>query len=92
MEEIREWYDTGFGLARRVSAQNLAVAPEARRIVAKRFRGLWTGAGMYDALEEISSAMMEQGHWSEGWIAARQTLRYDHEAFRATIGSRICAS
>ena len=75
-----------------MSTENLPVAPEVRGILAKRFRGLWTGAGMYDALEEISRAMMEQGHWSEGWIAARQTLRYDHEAFRATIGSRICAS
>jgi hypothetical protein len=63
VEDIREWYDTGFGLACRVSTENLPVAPEVRGILAKRFRGLWTGAGMYDALEEISRAMMEHGHW-----------------------------
>jgi hypothetical protein len=71
VEDIGEWFDAGFGLTRRVIARNLAVAPEVRRIVAKRFRGLWTRAGMCDALEEISRAIMEQGHWSEGWIAAR---------------------
>jgi hypothetical protein len=89
VEDIREWFDIGLGLARRVSAENLAVALEVRRILAKRFRGLWTGAGMYDALEEISRAMMEQGHWSEGWIAARQTLRYDHEAFSSEVMVRL---
>jgi hypothetical protein len=72
-----------------VSAEKLAVAPEVRRILAKRFRGLWTRAGMYDALEEISRAMMEQGHWSEGWIAARQTLHYDHEAFGPEVTVRL---
>jgi hypothetical protein len=88
-EDVREWFDTAFGLARRVSAESVAVAPEVRRMVAKRFRGLWTGAGMYDALEEISRSMMEQGHWSEGWIAARQTFRYDHEAFSPEVKKRL---
>jgi hypothetical protein len=89
VEDIREWYDTGFGLACRVSTENVPVATEVRGILATRFRGLWTGAGMYDALEEISRAMMEQGHWSEGWIAARQTLRYDHEAFSPEVMVRL---
>jgi hypothetical protein len=44
---------------------------------------------MYDALEEISRAMMEQGHWSERWIAARQTLRYDHEVLRPEVMVRL---
>src|SRR5207244_12410197 len=72
----------------RVIAKKLAVAPEIRRIVAQRFRGLWTKAAMYDGLEEISHAMMEQ-HWSEGWIAARQTIQYDHEAFTPEVMARL---
>jgi hypothetical protein len=44
---------------------------------------------MYDALEEISRSMMEQGHWSEGWIAARQTLYYDHEALSPEVMVRL---
>jgi hypothetical protein len=91
VEDIREWFDAGFGVARRVIAEDLAVAPEVRRIVAKRFRGLWTRAGMYDALEEMSRAMMEHGHWSEGWIATRQTLRYDHEAFGPEVTAQLRA-
>ena len=89
VEDIQEWFHAGLSLIRRVITENLAVAPEVRRIVAKRFRGLWTTAGMYDALEEISRAMMEEGHWSEGWIAARQTIHYDHEAFGPEVLARL---
>jgi hypothetical protein len=78
-EDIQEWFDAGITLARRMIVENPPVAPEVRRIVANRFRELWTGAGIYDALEEISRAIMEQGHWAEGWIAVRQTLRFDHD-------------
>jgi len=88
-EEIREWFLAGLSLARGVIAKNLAVAPEIRRIVARRFRGLWTKAAMYDGLEEISRAMMEQRHWSEGWIAVRQTIHYDHEAFTPEVMARL---
>ncbi len=88
-EDIREWFLAGLSLARRVIAKNLAVAPEIRRIVAQRFRGLWTKAAMYDGLEEISRAMMEQRHWSEGWIAAQQTIHYDHEAFTPEVMARL---
>ncbi|MGH6681364.1 MAG: hypothetical protein ACREDL_21085, partial [Bradyrhizobium sp.] len=90
-ENIVQWFNAGFSLTRRVIADGPAVVPEVRRVVAKRCRGLWTKAGMYDALEEISCAMSEQGHWSEGWIAARQTLRDDHEAFSADVMQRLRA-
>jgi hypothetical protein len=88
-EDTREWFDAGLSLARHVIAKNLAVAPKIRRIVAQRFRGLWTKAAMYDGLEEISRAMIEQRHWSEGWIAARQTIQYGHEAFTPEVMARL---
>ena len=88
-EDIVQWFNAGFRLTRRVIADGLAVAPEVRRVIAKRFRGLWTRAGMYNALEEISYAISEQGHWSEGWMAVRQTLCDDHEAFSADVMQRL---
>jgi hypothetical protein len=88
-EDVRAWFDAGIGLGRRVIAEDQAVAPGVRQIVAKRFRGLWTGASMYDALEDISRAVMEHGHWSEGWIATRQTLKYDHEAMGSEATARL---
>jgi hypothetical protein len=91
VEDIREWFDAGLSLARRVIAENMAVVPQVRRIVARSFRGLWTALGMYAALEELSRAIMEQGHWSEGWIGARQTLHYDHGAFAPEVMARLRA-
>jgi hypothetical protein len=91
MEDIPEWFSAGLALARRVIAENLAVAPQVQRIVAKRFRGLWTQAGMYDPLEEVGNVIMERGHWSEGWIAVRQTFRYDHGAFSPDVLERLRA-
>jgi hypothetical protein len=33
--------------------------------------------------------MMGQRHWSEGWIAARQTIQCDHEAFTPEVMARL---
>jgi hypothetical protein len=88
-EDVREWFDAGLSLVCRVIAENLAVAPKVRRIVAKQFRGLWTVAAMYDALEDISRVIMEKRYWSDGWVAARETLHYDHNAFTPEVLARL---
>jgi hypothetical protein len=91
VDDVRRWFDAGFHLARQTIVDGWVVAPEVRRIVAKRFRGLWTSAGMYDALEALSRTLSEHGQWSEGWIATRQTLRYDHGAFSPEVSARLRA-
>ena len=37
---------------------------------------------VYNGLEAISRCINEHGYWSEGWVATRETLRFDH----ATLG------
>jgi len=88
IDEVRAWYEAGFRLATRVIADGLPTAEELRRIVGKRFRGLWQ-AGLFDLLEEISRTLGEGGHWTEGWIGTRDTLRYDHAALAPEIANRL---
>jgi hypothetical protein len=57
-DEVRHWFDAGFDLARRAIAERWAVASEVRQLVAKRFRGLWTRAEVYDGLEAISRFLL----------------------------------
>jgi hypothetical protein len=59
--------------------------------VAKRFRGLWTGAAVYDGLEAISRFVNAHGYWSEGWVATRETLRFDHAALGEEGRGRLIA-
>jgi hypothetical protein len=72
-----------------VLADNVVVAPSIHRIVARQFRGLWTGASIYDSLEETSRTITQQGYWADGWIAVRETLRYDHQAFSPEVMARL---
>jgi hypothetical protein len=90
-DEVRRWFDAGFELARRAVAERWAVASEVRRLVAKRFRGLWTRAAVYDGLEAISRFISERGYWSEGWVAIRETLRFDHASLNEESRERLIA-
>jgi hypothetical protein len=90
-DEVRRWFDAGFELARRAIAEGWAVASEVRRLVAKHFRGLWTSAAVYDGLEAISRFISEHGYWSEGWVATRETLRFDHAALGEDGRDRLIA-
>jgi hypothetical protein len=40
-------------------------------------------------LEKISHELGGRGDWAEGWIATRDTLRYDHTAFNPDILDRL---
>jgi hypothetical protein len=90
-DEVRQWFDAGFELARRATAEGWAVASEVRRLMAKRFRGLWTRMAVYNGLEAISRFINEHGYWSEGWVATRETLRFDHAALSEEGRNRLIA-
>jgi hypothetical protein len=89
--ELRRWFDAGFELARRAIVEGWPVASEVRPLVARRFRGLWTGAAVYDGLEAISRFITEHGYWSEGWVAIRETLRFDHASLSEESRERLIA-
>lgn len=90
-DAVRRWFEAGFGLAQRAMAEEWVVASEIPPLLAKRFRGLWRQAAVYDYIEEISRFISERAYWSEGWVATRETLRFDHASLPDESRDRLMA-
>lgn len=61
----------------------------ARSILASHFRGLWWGAGCFDALERIVRAHGGEGQWPKIWIAIRRTIHYTREGYPPELVERL---
>lgn len=86
-EEVRHWYDAALALAERQAKGPHAEA--VRRLLAQKFRGLWTMAHMFDTLERICQSLSEDEFWREGWLAVRQTISFDTEKAPPEVRERL---
>lgn len=87
--EIIRWFDTAIGICVRVALSGQLISGQAKKLLAKKLRGLWTKAGMYDVLEESARKILEQGAWNEGWIAVRGIIRYDSNSFNDEVKEKL---
>ena len=69
--------NTFIRIVTRLALSDQPIAEKARKLLADNLRGLWTKAGMFDALQEAARKIQAQKAWNDGWIAVRETLRYD---------------
>jgi hypothetical protein len=76
-EEVASWYRAAITRARQLALSEGPIADNARTILSKNFRGLWSKASMIDELDAMARALSAQKYWSEGWIAVRNTIRFD---------------
>ena len=60
-----------------------------RSVVADKFRGLWTGAAIYEDLERVCNSISGKVFWIEGWIAVRQTTYYDSKGFTPEVIEKL---
>lgn len=74
--DARHWLETFIVIAVEVAASGGPMAEAARSALATKFRSLWSVAGLLDALESATHALLTTG-WEPGWLAIRQTLRFD---------------
>ncbi|MEW5596908.1 hypothetical protein ABGT24_26105 [Peribacillus frigoritolerans] len=88
-EEIHQWYKLFIEYSVKLAVSELPVASKAKNLLAKKFYGLWTKAGMYDELEAASRNISIKDSWKEGWIAVRTTKRFDGEKMEAKIYTRL---
>jgi len=84
----RVWFETFIKLAAEIACGHGSLAKGACDLLAKHFRSLWTVAGMADALEAAVVPLLDTG-WERGWLAIRQTIRFDGEALPANIRTRL---
>ncbi len=87
--EFVHWYKTFIGMCTRLALSAQPMAKQARKILADNLRGLWTKAGMFEALEISAKQLQEQKAWNEGWIAVRGIIRYDDKKFEEKISERL---
>ena len=59
----------------------LTPARAARHAIAEHFRSLWCFGYVFDQLEETALAIGTQEYWPEGWLAVRETLALDSNAW-----------
>jgi hypothetical protein len=59
-------------------------------VLARHFRSLWVVAGMADALELALTPLFDAG-WEKGWLAVRQTLRFDSAGMPERLLERLLA-
>ena len=86
--EVKHWYGSVLSLAETLACSDRPVAPFVSAAVAGDFRGLWN-MGMYDELERVCLAISGKKFWRKGWIAVRETLKFDSERFTQEIVERL---
>lgn len=89
-EEQLGWY-VGFlqEIKPALASQDQVLREWARELVALHFRGLWTYAGCYDALEEIVFSHTSTGGWPKVWMAIKRTLSFDGDDTPPEIKIRL---
>jgi hypothetical protein len=88
-EEKTHWYGLTLKLAESLACSDRPCAHQVRTTLAEQFRGLWTGARMYDGLEQVCRAISQKMFWREGWIATRHTLHFDSNGFSPETSARL---
>lgn len=86
--EAKTWFATFIALAADEGQGDTVVAIAARDVLASKFRSLWAVAGMAEALEKAAIPLLDAG-WEKGWLAIRQTIRFDASGMPEEIQARL---
>lgn len=87
-KDAQSWFARFIALAAELGQGDTTVASSARDELAKHFRSLWVVAGMADALEAAAAPLLDAG-WERGWLAIRQTIRFDAKALTPAGRDRL---
>jgi hypothetical protein len=79
-DEAQVWFASALETADELAKAGLATSARIEALIASAFRGLWSDAEMYEALERLSLEIHGRGYWREGWLAICETLTYENDA------------
>jgi hypothetical protein len=88
-KEVGQWFEDALRAAEPLALGDGPVTARVRKTIARKFRGLWTHGGRFDALERICKAIAGNEFWRDGWVAARQTRQYDGKTLSAESLQRL---
>ncbi|OPH81828.1 hypothetical protein [Nitrobacter vulgaris] len=88
--EVGRWFRAVLQFLEPFAVSPTPVTEQVRKAIGSHFRGLWTTAGRFDELEYLGRSITgAAGFWREGWIGARQTLRYDGNGLKGQAKVRL---
>jgi hypothetical protein len=90
--EQLDWYN-GFIeiIAQGLSGNDQQKIALAKKVLASHFRGLWTFAGCFDALEAIVKEHAKSGAWPDLWISIKNVIFFDGEHHAPELLDRLMA-
>jgi hypothetical protein len=87
--DVRNWFARALQFATEIACSDAVCAKVVQKVIADKFRGLWTVAAMEDELEKTCAAISLTGFWREGWIAVRGTQGYDSKGLPQNVAARL---
>jgi hypothetical protein len=72
-----------------LASAQLSYQEWAKSLLAHHFRGLWSFAECYDALEQIIREHGRSGNWLEIWISIKETLAFDRDRNTPELLARL---
>ena len=89
--EFQAWFITFISFAEKIIQDKKPLASSIVKILEQHFRELWSDVKIYDALECIVNVVTENLIWTEGWIAIKTTIGYDHDRMSKQALMRLTA-
>jgi hypothetical protein len=90
-DDVERWFGSALSLIERLALADRLLTSELRELLAQKFRGLWASAHIDDELEAIAVRFAADDFWREGWVACRQTIRFDRDRMTPESFSRLMA-
>jgi hypothetical protein len=90
-KDVGDWFEATLTAAESFVRAGGSEAGAIRKEVAHEFRGLWTNGGRFDALERFARMAAGNGFWRDGWVATRETRRYDAKQLLPENAERLAA-
>lgn len=74
-KEIKHWFGSAATVIEKLVRSGCSSSSGLLSIIAEEFCELWTGATVYDQLEQICRTAAAREFWPDGWLSVRRTLR-----------------
>ena len=87
--EVQEWFTKALQFATGIACSKAASAKAVQKVIADKFRGLWSVAAMEDELVKTCPAIASKGFWRDGWVAVRETQAYDGKGLPLDSAARL---
>ncbi len=75
--DMSRWYSAALALVERLVVDGGVPVEELRKVVAHKFRGLWSSSRAYGPMAALCRRLARNCFWRDGWLACRETMKYD---------------